>query len=289
MNPILLHRTYANSLEQTFCLAWKLGFNGVEVNAPGLTETFDAIPAQIEQLARLKESWLTQNMVLHFPMGLIEDEKWSERQSVYEKMARSFELASRELGVKLFNTMASGTIIPKGNKYTDYGKNGSIAANETHWERAVAMLKQAAELAAEHGITLAIETHGCLIHDTPEATLKLVQLVGADNLTINLDLPNMVLTRGDFLQENEVAPLIPHIGHVHMKNLRMVLCGNGGWLLEGVGNGMINYTSLVQSLHKAGYKGAYALEFPSGYGDFKEAAKRDIVFTKNLLLHEFSC
>jgi len=290
MNPILLHRSYVDisgrpgTMETVFRTAWELGYNGVEVNAPGCGQELADVAPGIDTLARFKEKWITPVIVLHFPMGLIEDDKWPQREAVYERMQKSFELASAKLGVTLFNTMASGPIIPEGNQYVDYAKNGSIAATETHWERAVEMLTTASRLAAESHITLAIEVHGCLIHDLPETTLDLLDRVGAANLGANPDVGNMTLVRENFLAPEELEPLVPRTTHVHLKNVRMVLAGGGGWLIEGTGNGQIDYLPLARSLTASGYRGPYSLEFPGLYGDPRAAAARDLAFTQRLLL-----
>ncbi len=285
MNPIYLHRSYITTNEELFRKAWEYGFQGVETNSPGLNPS-DDISKGMDELVRLKENWFVQGTVLHFPMDLITDNKWPSRNEVFDRMGKALSAASGKLGVKVFNTMTAGALIPPGNAYTNYPENGSAAANETHWERAVEMLKSACDLAAEFGITLAIETHGCLIHDLPEPTLKLIKLVAKPNLKINLDLPNMVLSRNNLFQANELEPLIPLVGHVHLKNLRMVI--GGGYLLEGVGGGIIDYNPLLKSLQSAGYSGVYSLEFPGRYGDMDKAVKTDVKFVKKLQLEAFS-
>ena len=282
MRPVLLHRSYADSEEKLFEYAWQYGFQGVEVNAPGLSCDLAEIGDVTEKLAALKEKWLTRDIVLHFPMSLINDGEWAHRESIFEKMRESFRLTSRELGVTVFNTMAAGTIIPDGNAYTDYHLNGSAAATDVHWQRAVEILRTACDMASDFGITLAIETHGCLLHDLPEPTLKLIEHVDRDNLTINLDIPNIALVRRNVPADSDIEPLLSRIGHVHLKNLRMVI--GGGFLLEGVGNGIINYESLFQSLDACGYRGAYSLEFPGRYGDMEHNVKSDINYVKNVQL-----
>jgi len=284
MNSILLHNSYLDSNKKLCENAWKYGYNGIETNAPGLNGNLNEIPSQIEELERLKEKYLLSNIILHFPMKLINDDEWDQKDIIYEKMNKSFMLASQRLGVTMFNTMTAGTIIPKGNAYTEYSQNGSIAANETHWERAIEMLKTSSTMAKEYGITLAIETHGCLLHDLPGPTLKLLEKVNADNLKVNLDIPNMALTKNNFLKDEEIAPLIPYTGHVHLKNLRMVIAGGGGFLLESVSSGMIDYKPLVETLNKHSYKGAYSLEFPCKYGDIDKRIKADLEFARKLQL-----
>jgi sugar phosphate isomerase/epimerase len=285
MRPIYLHRSYITTNEELFRKAWEYGFQGVETNSPGLRPS-DDISQGMDELARLKEYWFVQGMVLHFPMDLITDNKWPSRKEVFDRMGRAFRAASEKLEVKVFNTMTAGALIPPGNAYTDYPKNGSAAANETHWERAVEMLKTACGMAAEYGITLVMETHGCLLHDLPEPTLKLLSLVAKPNLKINLDLPNMVLSRNNLLPAKELESLLPLTGHVHLKNLRMVL--GGGYLLEGVGGGIIDYKPLFQALQAAGYNGGYSLEFPGRYGDMDKALKADAEFVKKLFLEVYA-
>ena len=284
MNPILLHRTYFGNNETTFRKAWEIGFSGVEVNAPGFNEAIKEIPACADSLARWKDKWLVGTMVLNFPMTLMSGDEWGNRNAYFDKMAESFMLAAGKLGVKTINTVAGGALIADGCSYTDYGKNGSATATDTHWERGVEMLKNACSLAAEHGIVLTIETHGCLLHDTPKTTLKLLDLVDADNLMINLDIPNMVLTMGDLPLESDIESLIPRVGHVHLKNLRYIL--GGGFLLEGASVGAVDYRPIVAKLNDIGYDGAFSLEFPGGRGDTEVAARQDFVFAQKLQMED---
>lgn len=284
MIPIYLHESYTSSKDDLFKKAWLYGFQGVELCSPGLNPA-DDIAKGMSELARLKDHWRVQDVILHFPMNLITDDQWPSRSEVFVRMGKSFQLATQTLGVKVFNTMAAGALIPSGNTYTDYPNNGSAAANEIHWQRAAEMLKTACDLAAEYKIALVIETHGCLIHDLPETTLRLVQMVSRPNLKVNLDLPNMVLVRDNLLGAEEVEPLIPLTGYVHLKNLRMVI--GGGYLLEGVGGGIIDYKPLLKRLGATGYQGVLCLEFPGRYGDMDQAIEKDMAFVKNLQLETF--
>lgn len=282
MRPVLLHRCYVSSDEELFENAWRYGFQGIETNAPGQQGDLSQISAEVAALAALKTKWLTPEIVLHFPMALINDGEWERREEVFEKMRESFRLTSRELGVKVVNTMTAGPIIPAGNAYTDYHLNGSAAATELHWQRAVAMLQTACDLAKDFGIVLTLETHGCLLHDLPEPTLKLLAMVDRNNLKINLDVSNIILVKKNVFADDELKPSIPHIGHVHLKNLRMVI--GGGFLLEGISNGIVNYHFLLQELDKENYRGAYTLEFPSSYGDMQKNIIADLNYIRNLQL-----
>ncbi|MDD5705531.1 MAG: sugar phosphate isomerase/epimerase [Kiritimatiellae bacterium] len=286
MNPILLHRTYFGDNEATFRKAWEMGFSGVEVNAPGYNESLADVAAHADRLAAWKAKWLVGTMVLHYPMSLIDDAGWADRDAHFERMAESFHLAASVLGVRVVNTVAGGAIVAKGCAYTDYGKNGSATATDTHWERGVEMLRTACALAAEHGLTVTIETHGCLIHDRPQSTLKLLDMVGAANLKVNMDIPNMVLTLEDLLPQADIEALLPHVGHVHVKNLRFIL--GGGFLLEGASVGAVDYRPVVARLSELGYTGAYSLEFPGGRGDTELTAAQDLAFVKRLLIENIA-
>ena len=281
MIPILLHNTYAKDPEKLFALAWKAGYNGVEMASPGLKQKISDIAPGIENIARLKEKYLCNELVLHFPMLLMNDEQWNGKEEYFERMSKAFELASKKLGVKKFNTMAAGAIIPEGNKYTDYHLNGSAAANEDQWERAFSMLRTASKLASQHDIELVVESHGCLIHDSYQACLRLMNELDCPNVKLNLDVANIVLTKTWMLTDEELAPLLPLTSHLHLKNLRFVL--GGGVLLESVANGEIQYEPILRKVIEESSNLTCSLEFPGRFGDMEAAAHNDLRFVREIL------
>ena len=76
--------------------------------------------------------------------------------------------------------------------------------------------------------------------------------------------------------------------HKVWSGLIVVVVIGGGYLLEGVGGGIIDYNPLLKSLQSAGYSGVYSLEFPGRYGDMDKAVKTDVKFVKKLQLEAFS-
>ncbi|SDW47167.1 Sugar phosphate isomerase/epimerase [Amycolatopsis xylanica] len=62
------------------------------------------------------------------------------------------------------------------------GKSGSADVEPDEREQVVAGLREAADIAADHGIEVALEFHGGTLTDTAESTVQLLEEVGRANL-----------------------------------------------------------------------------------------------------------
>ncbi|AWB06546.1 sugar phosphate isomerase/epimerase (plasmid) [Azospirillum humicireducens] len=98
---------------------------------------------------------------------------------------------------------------------------GSTGSAETSPERRIFIaerLRTLCGLAADHGLSLLVETHPGTLADTLTATRALIAAVGHPALKVNFDVLH-VWEGGDDPVAARRA-LRPHIGHYHLKNIR---------------------------------------------------------------------
>lgn len=98
---------------------------------------------------------------------------------------------------------------------------GSTGSAETAPERALFIaerLRTLCGLAADHGLSLLVETHPGTLADSLSSTRALIAAVGHPALKINFDVLH-VWEGGDDPVAARRA-LRPHIGHYHLKNIR---------------------------------------------------------------------
>lgn len=98
---------------------------------------------------------------------------------------------------------------------------GSTGSAETSPERKIFIaerLRTLCGLAADHGLSLLVETHPGTLADSLPATRALIAAVGHPALKVNFDVLH-VWEGGDDPVAARRA-LRPHIGHYHLKNIR---------------------------------------------------------------------
>jgi L-ribulose-5-phosphate 3-epimerase len=116
-------------------------------------------------------------------------------------------------------------------------------------------LAQAAQLAAEKGVTLAFETG----QETAELLRTTLDDLKAPNLKVNFDPANMILyDMGDPIRAVEI--LGPDIRSVHLKDARRPRA-RGQWGEEvPLGEGEVDLPRFLQALERVGYAGPFAIE-----------------------------
>ena len=128
---------------------------------------------------------------------------------------------------------------------------------EDIWQRTVAGLRQAGDLAAEFGITLAIENHSGTLTQTARDAVAMAQQVGRANVGILMD-HYWVVAAGveDPLQAARLQA--PHVRHCHCKGLVYENGQPRATLLDG---GEIDWLEVLKVLQEAGYEGFLSDEY----------------------------
>jgi sugar phosphate isomerase/epimerase len=128
----------------------------------------------------------------------------------------------------------------------------------------IARWKRLTPIAAEHGITIAVETHFGQVTEDPKAAQALVERV--DGLRLTLD-PSHFVIQG--LTLDDFRPLLPSVAHVHLRD-----AGRNGWaeVQMPVGAGVVDFRALLAALREVGYDGALSCEYIDTIGDLDIAA-----------------
>lgn len=162
----------------------------------------------------------------------------------------------------------------------DYARHGSALATEAQWNSAAEGFRRLSLIAEEFGFRFAFETHGVYLHDTLEATLRLVHAIHSSHVGILWDHVNLMLFPKvpDFAEVLQAAG--PHLFSVHLKNLMVppsrFLAGSS------LGGGILNIRDQLAQLHRAGYDGPLCIESPRA-GDREEFLREDLSYLLRLL------
>ena len=137
-------------------------------------------------------------------------------------------------------------------------------------DRIVPWFQRGAAHAAHTGIYMGFENHGGEISGNPRNCKTLCERVGSKMFGVLFDPCNLMQAGTDYQDALSVFGL--HITHVHFKDGR--LSANGEWERCGLGEGVIDFISLISQLEELGSTGDYSVEFElNGGGGNDEMAR----------------
>lgn len=144
-----------------------------------------------------------------------------------------------------------------------------FADHQEQIRRLVVLLRDAVQVAADHGIKLAIENH---IDFTAKEILQLIDEVGSPYLGVNFDTGNFARLLDDPIKGMEL--LAQHTLATHIKDLRVNPAASvDDWFFFSttpVGEGFIDNLRLARLLKKANYQGFLAMELDFLHPDFND-------------------
>lgn len=124
-------------------------------------------------------------------------------------------------------------------------------------------LRQAAECAADSGVTILLETHPNLATNG-EDSRRTLESVDHPALKINFDPANIYFYNEGRNEIDELKAIANDIGGVHLKET------NGQfntWHFPTLGTGIIDFAGVFQELDAIGYDGPYTLEIEGIEGE----------------------
>ncbi|MBW6530300.1 TIM barrel protein [Sphingomonas sp. RRHST34] len=135
-------------------------------------------------------------------------------------------------------------------------------ADRAEWTRAlVAGLRDAADRAAEAGVTLVLEPINTRVdvpgyfYDRSDAVLTVIDAVARDNVKLLFDVYHLQISEGDVARS--IERLLPRIGHIQ-------IAGNPG--RHEPGTGEIDYVWLLPHIDSLGYGGWIGCEYVPAAG-----------------------
>jgi 3-oxoisoapionate decarboxylase len=139
--------------------------------------------------------------------------------------------------------------------------NYAKAPREELIGRVVPMLAEAARAAEDQGVVLALENH---IDFTSQELLRIIELVGSDNLRVNFDTGNCLRLFEDPVEA--ATRLAPYTISTHTKDITTRRKGGSPadnftwWPACPAGQGVIDMPGVVEALKKGGFDGSLSLE-----------------------------
>jgi sugar phosphate isomerase/epimerase len=129
------------------------------------------------------------------------------------------------------------------------------------WEFAKQGIAECARIAADYGVTLALQNHPPLTNNTEE-TLAMIEEINHPNLKIGLDLPLFESQDKDFIWDMVRRVGKEHMAHTHLIGLRYLGGMNNSWGFQEVEPefGHENWIEFFKACHAIGYDGYFAHE-----------------------------
>jgi len=223
----------------------RLGFGGVEVL---YTEGYRCAlhPSSAEDelgplRQRLGETGLRVAQLTPYA-NAFDDEDPAVRRAATAEIERCIDLAGR-LGC--------------GNVRLWAGQEPEPGEGPGRFERLIDVLGGLAAKAVAVGVSLNIENHAGSYALRSETSVRIVEAVGA-GLGITYDPANLLqLGEGEPLRALERQ--LPHVRHVHFKDLRAL--GDRRYEIKQVGEGDVPWAELMPVLRRAGYGGYFSTEY----------------------------
>lgn len=158
----------------------------------------------------------------------------------------------------------------------------STSASQEVWKRTVAEAKEACQRSLKLGLTLAVEMHDDTLADTSDSALRLLDMVGCENLRLNYQ-PSAREGCEDPVER--LAKVIDHVVHCHAQNYSRLGRPDGVEPQRSpLRNGLVDYRKIVECLLGAGYTGCIAVEFAHAEGDGKrKAMAEDLAYLTRLI------
>lgn len=97
------------------------------------------------------------------------------------------------------------------------GNTGSDTASEARREAILRDLRRSADIAADHGLRIAVEIHPGTLADTPEAALALLAEADRRTIGLNFDVLHVWESGAEPLAAHRL--LAPHVLHYHLKTV----------------------------------------------------------------------
>lgn len=247
--------------------AVEAGLQGFEVVARESQYDPEVFAAYRENIKRIKAE-LQVGFTLHAPITDINLGSVNRRirEASIADVKDALEFA-REIGASAVALHASpGILAMPGGKWSQEVQapaiQGELARQEELMVRAV---KELADLAPDVLICLENLVYPHELYRSPEELRGLIGKVNRSNVRLTLDVGHAVVSGHNPL--DFINQLYEHLYHVHLHD-------NHGFVDEHLplGQGVIDYVGIIQSLKQRGYQGAVTFEFvvenPSDYAKY---------------------
>ena len=276
---VLMHVNYCEgpgTLDTCFARADRFGYAGIELRWRYQFKDLENQDQYKAKVAGLKQKYPHLELVFGGNVRMQRVEPDVTKADI-EEYGRFLAWAHKECGTTLMNAQ-TGPIVGPENDWRNPGINGSAISTDKDYEDAVKGLRTIGDMAAELGMKIALETHGCYLHDIGASSKKLMDLTAHDAIGINHDQGNIILnTHGEKLQE--VFDLLQgKIIYAHVKNAVVV---KGQYVPMPLKYGAIDTPKAI-AYYRSINLPMICTEVP-GVGDKLNAAREDIEYVNWIL------
>ena len=287
MNPVIMHVNYgetsfnsygSNTVDDICRMAAELGFDGIEFrgNPPkNLAEV--SFEDYVNQIKAGKEKYGLPIMMFSIGIPGVYAEDKAERAASVQRALDKARYVQDACGTTLCNTSAA-TVRNPNEPYSAYHLQGSAIATQDHWDMTVEAYQELAKGLEALGMKFAFETHMNYIHDLPEPSKKLVDLIDSPNVGINMDFGNTVYFPEYPTVEETIDIYGDKLFYTHLKNSVAV---NGTNMATALSEGRINHRIYLKKLQSVGFTGPIGIEAPRP-GDRYWFAQQDLAYYKAL-------
>ncbi len=266
----LFYKGNALSLEQQIHKAKELGFDAlaIETKRP-VASPLDLSKADRDRIKKIAEN---QNIVLCAieSMSNFAGRYMEERENNLAMMRLILELA-KDLGVDLVKIFAAWPgIINDEEEVAVYGQyertNYYKRLNPSElrrWNHCVKGIRETANMAADMGITLALQNHGPVLSKGYEDALVMMQEVDRKNVKLCLDMPLFYERQSDEYIHEAVQKCRAYLIHTHYGAWNFSQTADGEIIQEPSpsSGSLINYAAFIEELHNIDYKGYLTSEY----------------------------
>ncbi|HEX4373994.1 MAG TPA: sugar phosphate isomerase/epimerase family protein [Puia sp.] len=266
----LFYKGQALSLEQQIRKAKDFGFDALAIE----TKRPVASPLDLNKADRnrIKKLAADEGIVLCAveSMSNFAGRHMEERENNLAMMRNVLEMA-KDLGVDLVKIFAAWPgIINDEEEISLYGQfeRGEYykrlwPADLRKWNRCVEGIREVADMAADMGITLALQNHAPVLTKGYEDTLTMMKEINRKNVELCIDAPLFYERQSDEYIREAVENCRGHILHTHYGAWNFTQKKNGEIIQEpspSSGN-LINYSAFMEALYHTGYKGYLTSEY----------------------------
>lgn len=168
-------------------------------------------------------------------------------------------------------------------------------ATEEDFKSAAKWLQSAADRAETYDKTVGLEIHSHRLTETVESTLRLIELIDRDNVSVIHDAGNMFIVDDDY-GPSSVESLDDRLGHVHVKDLSRGVDqsapdtfnltterGEETFRRQLLGEGDVDHGPLFEALGDRGYDGFVTAETNVRSSEPEEVAEFELEGLRGLI------
>jgi len=230
-----------------------------------------SIEVALEQISTLDCKYVEPAAIT----GIIEHikpENFNDNYVLYLKnILHKYDLASISFSGHV--NLTDEDIIPVFKKRMDFAKKiGAeiINTNAGPKEKSVIFYRNIATIAKyakDLDITVALEPHGDIINSGKESK-QVIERIESNYIKINYDFANVLYySDGKIRPEDDFRYILEYTAHLHIKD---ILLSGDVWSFTQIGQGIINYERVFETLKNGKYEVPMSVELPlrlSGKGD----------------------